>query len=260
MNKTKNVKCKVIAVANQKGGVGKSTTAEALADGLSRKGYKALLLDLDPQGSITLASGVRDPESTTYELLVGKSAVPHVRPDRSDLIPAHENLARIDVEYATTTGREHKLQEAIEKLGFLKKYEYIILDTPPALGIITVNALTAATGVIIPAQADVYSLQGISQFNETVGAIKAYTNETIKIYGILLTRYNSRAILSRNMHTAAARAAADMKTRLYNAVIRDNVALKEAQARQKSIYNYAPKSNAAIDYMAFTGEFLKSCR
>ena len=254
-------KARVICVTNQKGGVGKSTTAEALAEGLTIRGYKTLLVDLDAQGSVTLTAGADPNRPTAYEVMTRAVTAQdatqehaHEIMPRSDILPASNALARIDVEL-TATGKEYRLREQIAPL--LSRYAFIVMDTPPSLGLLTVNALTAADSVIIPAQADVYSLQGIGQLNDTFAAVRAYTNPSLTLGGILLTRHTPRSVISRDMADAAQETAERMGTFLYNAVIREAVAVKEAQANQQPIYSYAPKSNAAADYMAFTEEFLE---
>lgn len=248
---------RIICTTNQKGGVGKSTTAEALAEGLTIKGKRTLLIDLDPQGSITLTAGADPNRPTAYEVFTkqaGAAEAIQQRAGRADIIPASKSLARLDVEL-TVTGKEYRLKEQLKPL--LSRYDFIIIDTPPALGVLTVNALTAANSIIIPAQADIYSLQGIGQLCETIDAIRAYTNPGLTLAGVLLTRHNSRSVLSRDMADAARSTAEQIGTFLYNAVIREAVAVKESQASQQPIYEYAPKSNAAADYMAFTEEFLE---
>lgn len=250
------MKAETIVITNQKGGVGKSTTAEALAEGLSIKGYKTLLIDLDPQGSISLTAGADTTKPNAYDLLTGQTSAQEAtqqRAQRADIIPASKNLVRLDVEL-TATGKEYRLKEKLVPL--VSVYDYIVIDTPPALGILTINALTAAGSLIIPAQADLYSLQGIGQLHDTIEAIRAYTNPALTLRGILLTRHNARSILSRDMADTAKNTADQMGTFLYNSVIRECVALKESQARQQSIFEYAPKSNAAIDYTNFIEEVL----
>jgi len=270
-------RARIIVITNQKGGVGKSTTAEALAEGLTIKGYRSLLVDLDPQGSITLTAGINPDEPTSYELLTRsidtQEAVQqrtqqvtqqHTQEDaqqhtqevnrRADIIAAGKQLARLDMEL-TTARKEYQLKEQLTPL--LPVYNFIVIDTPPALGILTVNALTAADSLIIPAQADVYSLQGIRQLKDAIDAIQAYTNPGLSLDGILLTRHTPRSIISRDMTEAANATAKRIGTFLYRTVIRENVAVKEAQANQRTIYDYAPKSNAAVDYMAFVDEYLE---
>lgn len=271
-----NKKARIVCVTNQKGGVGKSTTAEALADGLTLKGYKTLLIDLDPQGSVSLTSGAIPNKPTAYEVIskqvTAQEAVQqraqgqtqevaqnNTQPPtqyelkRADIMPACQQLVRIDIEL-TGVGKEYRLREQLKPL--LNKYDYIIIDTPPALGLLTVNALTTSDYVLIPAQADVYSMQGINQLAETITAVKEYTNPNLTLIGILLTRHNARNILTRDMTDTAQETANKIETFLYKSVVREAVAVKEAQASQQSIYEYAPKSNAALDYMEFVNEFL----
>ncbi len=249
--------CEIIAVTNQKGGVGKSTTAEALAEGLNLKGYKVLLIDMDAQGSISLTSKADDSKPTIYDLLTNKfnaQEVTQQRAQQADIIPSSQSMAHLELEL-THTGKEHRLKEKLKPLTSI--YDYIIIDTPPALGLTTVNALTAANSVIIPAQADIYSLQGIGQLYNTIEAIQEYTNPKLKIKGILLTRHNNRSILSRDMQDMTQETAERLNTFLYTVAIRENVSIREAQATKQSIFTYAPKSNAAVDYLAFIDEFLE---
>lgn len=247
---------KVLAVINQKGGVGKSTTAAAIAAGLLLKGYKTLAIDLDAQGNLTYNYAADSNKATALGLLTGEvdadSAIQHT--PSGDIIPASKALAGADA-FIADTGKEYRLKEAIEPIKPL--YDYIIVDTPPALGILTINALTAADGIIIPAQADIYSLQGIEQLNETIKPVKKYCNPQLKIEGILLTRYNARSILSREVAELAEQLAAKLKTKLFTTRIREAIAVKEAQISQQSLYSYAPKSNAAKDYLCFIDELLK---
>jgi chromosome partitioning protein len=245
-----------VAIINQKGGVGKSTTAETLAEGLTLKGFKTLLIDLDPQGSISSGADVSKPG--IYELLTGRAAAAQTvlqRENRSDIIPSSQNLVKLDLELAAT-GKEYRLKEKIGPIA--GKYDYVVIDTPPALGILTINALTAANSLIIPSQSDLYSLQGVGQLFDTAEAVRTYTNKNLTLKGILLTRHNPRNILSRDMAQTIGNAAVQMGTFLYQSVIRECIALKEAQATRQTIFEYAPKSNAAADYMSFIGEFLES--
>ena len=153
------------------------------------------------------------------------------------------------------TGREYRLKEALEPIR--KTYDFVIIDTPPALGLLTINAMTASDNVIIAAQADIFSLQGIGQLSETIDAVKKYCNHGLKLMGILLTRHSGRAILSRDMTEMIEATAAQLGTFVYESVIRENISVKEAQASRTDIFSYAPKSNASKDYAAFVDELLE---
>ena len=244
----------VIAVINQKGGVGKSTTAHAIGAGLTLKGHRVLYVDLDAQGNLSYTLRADTNGLTAMELLQGRNTQAAIqRTAQGDIIASSPSLAGADT-IITAVGKEYRLREALEPLGGL--YDYCIIDTPPALGILTINALTACNGAIIPAQADIYSLQGISQLHTTIETVKQYCNPALTIKGIVLTRYNSRAIISREVADMTEQTAGQLQTKLYKAKIRECTAIKEAQATQQDIYSYAPRSNAAADYTALIAEIL----
>lgn len=248
---------KIIAIINQKGGVGKSTTAEALAAGIHLKGYRVLSIDLDAQANLSYTAGASTNGATVLGVLTGEiqaeDAIQHTA--TGDIIAASKALAGADA-FISDTGKEYRLKEALEPISVA--YDFIILDTPPALGILTINALTACDSVIIPAQADIYSLQGIEQLAETMKPVKKYCNPALSIEGILLTRYSPRSILSREVAELADQLAVRLESRLFKATIRDAVAVKEAQISQESIFNYAPKAKVTEDYKAFIEELLDS--
>lgn len=247
---------KTITIINQKGGVGKSTTAHAIGAGLSIKGYKVLFIDLDAQGNLSYtlnadtrgynALGVLERPQTIKEEIQQIGNI--------DILASSPNLAGAD-NIINQTGKEYRLKEALELVKDI--YDYCVIDTPPALGIVTINALTASTGAIIPAQADIYSLQGISQLNQTIEAVKKYCNPSLYIMGIVLTRYSKRIIIRREVAEMLEETAKNLNTKLYNTKIRESIALVEAQAMKEDIYTYAPKSNATEDYMALTEEIIK---
>lgn len=245
-----------IAISNQKGGVGKSTTASAIGAGLHKKGYKVLYVDLDAQGNLSYSMGANNRALTSMEVLTGTATAREaiVETPQGDLIPASPALASADA-IITDTGKEYRLREALEPV--LADYDYIILDTPPAIGTLTVNALTACNSVIVPAQADVYSLQGVGQLAQTVQTVKKYCNKDLYIRGLLITRYNGRAIISKDMVELLAETAKQLDTKVYEVKIRECTAIKEAQATQQDIFTYNAKCNAVYDYMELIREIQK---
>lgn len=246
---------KILSIINQKGGVGKSTTSQSLASGLSIKGFKILLIDMDSQGNLSFSVGADKQCLSVLEVLKKETAVSNViqHIGALDVIPASVSLAGADMQL-TETGKEYRLKEAIEPLR--KNYDYIVIDTPPALGILTVNALTTSDEVIIPAQADIYSIDAIGQLYNTIKAVRQYTNKSLSITGILLTRFSDRTVLSRDLANMIQKTAEQLNTKLFKATIREAISIKEAQASKQDIFNYAPKSKVAADYMSFIDEFL----
>lgn len=243
----------IIAITNQKGGVGKSTTAYALGAAYRKQGGRVLYIDLDAQGSLSYAMGAKAGGHTVLDVLTNRvrsSQAVQATPG-GDLLPYDPALSGADL-LLDMAGKEYRLREALEPI--LAAYDWIVIDTPPSLGVLTVNALAACTWVLIPAQADVYSLQGIGQLYSTIRAVKTHCNPSLIIKGILLTEYSSRTILSRDLATLIGKAAEGIGTTLLKTTIRQNVALKEAQALRTDIYSYAPKSNAAKDYRALLAE------
>lgn len=247
---------KVISVSNQKGGVGKTTTACALAGGLKKRGRRALAVDLDPQGNLGFSMGA-DPETgaTVYDVLKGEAKMQYAiqKLPAADVAPSSILLSGIELEF-TAAGREFLLKRALEPVQGL--YDYIVLDTPPALGILTINAFAASDTIVVPMLADIFSLQGIAQLYETVQRVRNYCNPGISIAGILLTRCNPRTLLNREIRGTAELIARDLDIRIFDTCIRNSVAASEAQSAQKSIFDYAPRNNIARDYGRFLDELL----
>lgn len=246
-----------IAVVNRKGGVGKSTTAHYIGAYFARKGAKVLLVDLDAQCTLTFLTGGKGAEHNTFSVLSRKS-----KPEQAiqtlgagyDLIPGNPQLATAD-KVLDGIGKEYRLKEALEPL---KRYDYIIIDTPPTLGILTTNALTACDAVIIPAQADETSLQGIAQVAQDLELVKRYVNPKLNVAGIAITRFNSRSAICKATAEEISRRAQALGTRAYETRIRECNAIREAQHARKDIFTYAPKSNASKDYTALLEEIERS--
>lgn len=247
---------KTLAIINQKGGVGKSTTAQALAAGLTLKGYKVLTVDLDPQGNTSFTLGASKDGATALGVLLEevKPADAVQLTKYGDIIAGSKALAGADA-YLTETGKEYRLKEALEQIK--GSYNYIVIDTPPALGILTTNALTACNSVIIPAQADIYSLQGIADLADTIKPVKKYCNPELKIEGILFTRYSPRSAFNKELAELAGELAGNLGTKVFTTMIREAVAVKKAQAVQQSVFEYDPKSKVADDYRAFIDELIR---
>ena len=250
----------IIVIANQKGGVGKSTAVDAIGSYIASKGKRCLFIDLDPQGNLSYTmkanySGISVP--TAWEVLTQRANLVDAiqRTERGHIVASSPLLASADINL-TMLGKEYRLKEALKPI--LRQYDAIIIDTPPNLGILTINALTAANGCIIPSKTDIFSLQGILQLNKTIEAVKQYCNNpNLQILGIALSQYSSRTIIGKEIAAALEQTAAALKTKLYNAKIRECTAIKEAAAKQESIFVYAPKSNASIDYQDLAEEALQ---
>lgn len=248
----------VIAVVNQKGGVAKTTTALALASVLQQKGYKTLLVDTDPRrdATDTYRAEYRD-VATVYDVLVaGDSIVESVQHTAQGDILASDKMLEDIEQKLTEIGREYRLSEAIEKIPE-GTYDYIVIDTPPQPGVILNNALTAATTCIIPITPDRYALRGVEQLDEAIARVRKYSNHNLGIAGFLVTKCDPQLNLTKATLEELPPAAEAMKTRVFKTLIREAVKAKEAQAKCRGLYDYAPESNPAEDYVTFTEELLE---
>jgi len=249
-----------VVFANQKGGVGKTTSALALASGLAAKGYKVLAVDLDPQCNLTLASGsdsLEDP--TIYDVFAQKENVADVVKSTKlgfDLLPSSLALAAADMEF-TATGKEFMLAEALEELSKSRKWDHVVIDTSPNIGVTTVNGLTAADGVVVAMTADVYALQGLSRLNDIIMRTRKYCNPKLKIFGLLITKYSQRQVVSRTLLDQIQRTASEIGTKVFNTHIRESVAIRESALLQQNMFEEAPKANAVVDYGHFIDEILQ---
>lgn len=238
----------MIAVTNQKGGVGKTTTSAALLAGLHNRGARVLGVDLDPQGSLGFSLGL-DIErcATIYDVFRGE-----LEPDQAisrtqtcDLLPSNILLAGAEQEF-TRPGREFMLKTALSKVE--ENYDFIVVDTPPALNLLTVNAYVAVDKLIIPMAPEVLSLLGVSQIKETIQSVKEYYNSRLQVLGILLNRYNARFNLNREVLELATQIARQLDTVVFEAKIRGSVSVAEAPAHGMSVVDYAPSSKPAQDF------------
>lgn len=240
-----------VAVVNRKGGVGKTATAHALGAGLAKAGKHVLFVDLDSQSNLSFALGADLAGPSSLDVLTGKAqaaqAIQHTA--QGDIIPASAFLDTI-----TGKGGYSQLLHALEAVR--GSYDFTIIDTPAQLNYLTLNALSAADSTIIPVQADIYSLQGVGLLSDVIEDINQTREKPVQIRGFLITRHNRRAVISRDMRDNLQEIAAQLKTQVYKTEIRECISIKEAAAVQQDIFSYAPKSNAAVDYLGFVNEFL----
>ncbi len=249
---------RIISFSNQKGGVGKTTTCVNMAAYLANAGKKVLLVDLDPQGNATTGLGIfmGTLKKSVYNVVIDEEEVKdNCLPTMLEgltILPSHIDLAGAEVELVYKKGREKMLRSALEKVR--GQYDYIFIDCPPSLGLLTINALTAADGVIIPIQSEFFALEGLSQLMNTIALVRQHLNKSLKVEGVVLTMYDGRSLTSRQI-------AADIRKyftkKLYEIVIPRNVRLSEAPSHGKPILLHDPKCMGARAYSALTEEFLK---
>ena len=248
---------KVVSIANQKGGVGKTTTAVNLSTILAKKGKKVLLIDADPQGNATSGLGIdKDTNFSVYDVLVDDVEIENTVVQSSvknlDVCPSNINLAGAEVELVSVISREHRLQEKIDNQK--DKYDYIVIDCPPSLGLITLNAFTASDSVLIPVQCEYYALEGLGQLINTINLVKKHLNKDLVIEGALLTMFDIRTNLSNQVVKEVNRY---FENKVYKTVIPRNVKLSEAPSYGMPISVYDPKSKGAKAYDKFVREFIK---
>lgn len=244
----------IIAIVNQKGGVGKSTTAESIASGLHKAGFKVLAVDMDPQRNLTTTAGAElaDNDFTVWDILVKSANISEVlkHTEIYDLIPGDRLLYSAE----TTDIFKDALREALKPIK--KDYDYIIIDTQASLNAVMYSALYASTDLIIPAESAIYSVDAILDLYETIKAVKT-ENKRLRIKGIVLVRYNGRTNLSKSLKETIDLIANRIGTKVFNSTIRNSVKIQEAQAQNMSIFDYAPKSNVAEDYRNLINEIIE---
>ena len=237
----------IYAILCEKGGTGKTTTAEAINDGLRGRGQRVLVIDLDPQTNITAAMSADRSKPTLYDVLMGNATAAEAiqSTKRGELIAGDRNLALIH-------GSPQQLHDALK--GISGRYDAIVIDCPPSMGTLSINALTAADEAIIPVTADAYSLQALGAIRGTIQTVQERSNPALKISGLLVTRYSGRTVVNQELSRMIEDAAAKLNTRAFKTKIRECTAIRTAQANRQSIFEYAPRSNAAADYAAFLDE------
>ena len=248
---------RIIAVANQKGGVGKSTTAINLSSCLAELGKKVLTIDIDPQGNTTSGFGVdkNSVDNTLYELLLGqaetKNTIIKNVVENVDLIPSNMNLSGSEIELIGVENKEYILKEITDKIR--RKYDYIIMDCPPSLSMLTINALTAATSVLVPIQCEYYALEGLSQLVHTIELVKERLNKRLKIEGVVFTMYDARTNLSLQV---VENVKDNLQQNIYKTIIPRNVRLAESPSYGQPINIYDPKSAGAESYRLLAEEVI----
>lgn len=260
---------RTIALINQKGGVGKTTSALNIGAGLIKLGQHVLLIDLDPQAHLTYSLGIQAHtlKETIYELLKGETQAQDIIIKRTcsfigtpkgdtgkyclDILPSTINLSGAEIELSGIAGREFLLRES---LNHHKDYDYVLIDCPPSLGLLTLNGLTTAQEVYIPLQTEFLALQGMSKLLETVEVVQKRLNKRLEITGVILTRYDNRKVLNKEI---AEKIRQHFKGKVFNTIVRDNISLAEAPSYGQTIYEYKPNSYGSEDYLNLCKEITK---
>ena len=258
-------KCKIIAIANQKGGVGKTTTCANLGVGLAQEGKRVLLIDSDPQGSLSISLGFTEPDKLPYTLSTAMMQAIEDQPvtvaegilhheEKVDLLPANIELAGLEVSLINAMSREKILKQCLEPLK--RDYDYILIDCMPSLGMLTINALAAADSVLVPAQPQFLSAKGLEQLLQTANKVRRQINRNLRIDGILLTMADSRTNYSKEV-SSLLRSTYGSKIKVFDTEIPRSVRAAEISAEGKSIYAHDPNGKVAAAYRSLTGEVLK---
>ena len=244
---------KVISISNHKGGVGKTTSAINIGAGLNKLGKKVLLIDLDPQANLSQSLGLIDQDRNIYGAIRGEYKLEPISILKGlDLIPSTLDLSGAEIELSGEAGREYILRELIDPLR--GSYDFIIIDSPPSLGLLTINSFTASDEILIPLQAQYLALQGLAKLMEVVDKIQKRLNKDLKLGGVIVTQYDNRKVLNRDVVSTIE---THFKDEVFKTKIRDNIALAEAPTQGVDIFRYNPKSYGAEDYLSLCREILE---
>lgn len=244
---------RIIAVSNHKGGVGKTTSVVNIGAGLNQLRKKVLLIDMDPQANLTQSLGVKKPAVTIYESLKGEAPLTPINILKNfDIVPSTLDLSGAEIELSSEAGREYILDELLEP--FKDKYDFIIIDCPPSLGLLTINALTTATEVFIPLQSHYLAIKGLTKIVEVIDKVRKRLNKKLHISGVFVTQFDKRKVLHRDV---AETINTYFQEKVFKTKIRDNIALAEAPSSGVDIFRYCPKCFGSEDYKALSKEIVK---
>lgn len=244
----------ILTVAFGKGGSCKTTTAQALVNYCRMRGKSVLAIDCDPQGNFTYCLGGNPSMRGLFDILTGTASAEQViqKTDQADLIAAGLNLAAAEQAIMNKPGRDFILREALKSI--VQQYDYTVFDTAPDLNVLLINALSASDTVLLPMQANSFAIMGLYQMRETISQVQKYCNDRLTVSGILLTKYKPRQTLAADLRESIVQQAQDMGTRVFDTFIRESVVVEQAQALRKSLFEHAPQSNPAADYIALFEE------